>query len=110
MTFTRARKLAGYRARFVAPLGVVTDETLEMYRAFGFERGAWWRVWGLRSMRRYAELVRAGRRDIAVDGDTLQLGGDVVIDRAGRVAYVFHGAGPDERPSVDELLDVIRRC
>ena len=110
MTFTRARSLAGYRARFVAPLVVVTDEGRSLYRAFGFERGAWWRVWGLRSIRRYAELVRGGRRDIGVDGDTLQLGGDAVIDRTGRIAYLFRGAGPDERPSVDELLDVIRRC
>jgi hypothetical protein len=92
------------------PLTVVTDESRSTYRTFGLRRGTRRRVWGLRSLRRYAELMRAGRRDVGIGGDTLQLGGDVVVDRTGRLAYVFRGAGPDDRPTVDELIDAVRRC
>lgn len=109
VTFARQRVLAGYRTRYVAPLIVLSDETRATYRAFGFGRGSVRRVWGWRALRRYVELVRSGRRDVGIDGDTLQLGGDVVIDRKGRVAWLFHGAGPDDRPTVDELVDVVSR-
>lgn len=108
VTFAAPRTLAGYRRRFVDPLTVVTDPDRTWYRAFGFGRGRWWRVWGWRAARRYAELLRTGRRDVGIGGDTLQLGGDVLVDRAGRVAWVFHGAGPDDRPDVDELVARLR--
>ena len=42
--------------------------------------------------------------------DTRQLGGDVVVDRDGRLAYLFRSSEPDDRPAVDELVDAIRRC
>jgi peroxiredoxin len=108
VTFANPRTLAGYRARFVAPLTVLSDESRATYTMFGFGRGRWWRVWGWRAVRRYVELIRSGRRDIGIDGDTLQLGGDVVIDRSGVISYLFHGAGPDDRPGVDELIAAVR--
>lgn len=107
VTFARERVLAGYRARFVMPLTVLSDESRVTYRAFGFGRGRWWRVWGWRALRRYVELWRSGRRDLGVDGDTLQLGGDVIVDREGRIAAIHRGAGPDDRPSVAWLVDQV---
>jgi hypothetical protein len=108
ITFARQRALAGYRTRYVAPLPVLSDETRGTYRAFGFGRGSVRRVWGWRALRRYVELLRSGRRDVGIEGDTLQLGGNVVIDRHGRVAWLFHGAGPDDRPTVDALVAIVR--
>jgi hypothetical protein len=107
VTFARQRVLAGYRTRYVAPLTVLSDETRGTYRAFGFGRGSVRRVWGWRALRRYAQLVRSGRHDVGIGGDTLQLGGNVVIDRQGRVAWLFRGTGPDDRPTVDELVTVV---
>lgn len=108
VTFAAHRTLAGYRRRFVDPLTVVSDEEREWYRAFGFGRGPWWRVWGWRATKRYVELIRSGRRDVGIHGDTLQLGGDVLVGRDGRIAWVFQGAGPDDRPDVDEIVERIR--
>ena len=91
------------------PLTIVIDRDRAAYRSFGMGRGTWWRVWGLRSWRRYAQIVlRDGRSGIRrpVD-DTLQLGGDVVVDRDGIVAWRHEGQGPDDRPSVDRLLEVV---
>ncbi len=113
VTFTRQRNLAGYRRRYVDPLTVVTDENRVLYRAFDFGRGRLWRVWGWRTIRRYMQLFRSGdanvNRHFSIDGDTLQLGGDVVIGRDGRIAWIYRGAGPDDRPTIDELIEQVTR-
>jgi hypothetical protein len=106
--FTRPRNLAGYRARFVDPLTVLTDESRVGYRAFGFPRGPWWKVWGPAVWRRYATLVRGGATFERPTEDTLQLGGDVVIGADGRIASLFRSSSPDERPPVDDLVAAVR--
>ena len=106
--FTRRRNLAGYRARFVEPLTVLTDETRAAYRAFGFPSGPWWKVWGPKVWLRYAQLLRGGATFQRPTEDTSQLGGDVVISPDGRIAYLFRSSSPDERPPVDELVAAVR--
>lgn len=76
----RQRTLRGYRARFVAPLRVVTDEAMDAYRAFGF--------------------------GLAEDGS--QLGGDVVIDADGRIALLYAQRTSSDRPPVDDLIVAVR--
>ncbi|MGI8794491.1 MAG: AhpC/TSA family protein [Acidimicrobiales bacterium] len=107
--FASQRILRGYRARFADPLLVVTDEERAGYRAFGLGRGPWWRVYGWATIRRYAQLMRQGRRfeRPRAHDDTLQLGGDFVIAADGRVAYAFRSTGPDDRPPVDDLINAV---
>ena len=76
---TKPRNLRGYRARFVAPLEVVTDETRAIHERFGFGMG----------------------------DDGVPVGGDVVLDPAGEVVFRYAADSP-ARPSVDELLDAGR--
>jgi hypothetical protein len=90
--FTRPRNLRGYRGRFVAPLQVITDEPRDVYRAFGLDRGP------------QSPDEPAGHED------TTQLGGDFVVGRDGRLAYAFRSRSVDDRPSVDDLLDAVRRA
>ena len=106
--FTRRRNLRGYRSRFGLPYSVVTSEDRAAYRAYGLGRGPVWRVYGARVLRRYAELLRRGRRLERPTEDTLQLGGDFVVGRDGRLAYVFRSSGPDDRPPVDDLVRSVR--
>jgi peroxiredoxin len=110
ITFTRPRNLRGFRRRLALAYPVLADETRAFYRAYGLHRGSRRRVWGLSSVRAYGRLLRQGRRLERPTGDTLQLGGDFVIDRDGRLAYVYRSRGPDDRPSVDDLLDAVRSC
>ena len=68
------------------------------------------RVWGWRMVLRYAEIIRADgfsglRRPTE---DTLQLGGDFLVDANGTLIYGFWGEGPDDRPEVDELIAALR--
>ena len=110
ITFTRPRNLPGFRRRLALAYPVLADETRAVYHAYGLQRGSWWRVWGLNSARAYSRLLRQGRRLERPTGDTLQLGGDFVVDRDGRLAYAYRSTGPDDRPSVDDLLDAVRSC
>jgi len=42
--------------------------------------------------------------------DTLQLGGDFVVGRDGRLVYVYRSKGPADRPPVDDLIAAARRA
>ena len=110
VTFTEQRNLAGYATEHDLPFPALTDPERAAYRAFGLGRGSVARVWGWKAARRYLEIFRAHglagwRRPTE---DTLQLGGDFVVDPAGNLAYGYWGDGPDDRPTVDELIDAVR--
>lgn len=107
--FSAPDYVAAYQREQLDPMTVLVDEERSSYRAYGFGRGSVRKVWGLRTWRAYARLLRAGRRFQRPMEDTLQLGGDLVVDRAGHISYVFRSSDPDDRPSVDELLDAVRR-
>jgi hypothetical protein len=110
VTFAPQRVLRGHRARLGLPYPVLSDEDRAVYRAYGLGRGPWWRVWGPATLRRYGQLLRRGRRLQRVGGDTLQLGGDVVVGRDGRVVMVHRSGGPADRPPVDDLVAAVRRA
>jgi hypothetical protein len=56
----------------------------------------------------YARLVRQGRRSRPPTEDTLQVGGDFVVGRDWPPRLRLSLRGPDDRPSVDELLAAVR--
>jgi len=110
VTFTDETSLADYATSHDLPFPVLIDRDRVAYRAFGLGRGTIRRVWGLRAARRYLEIFRAaGLSGLArPTEDTLQLGGDFVIAPDGTLVYGYWGEGPDDRPSVDELIDAVR--
>ncbi len=110
VTFTSPSALAGYRSRHDLPFPILLDPDRETYRAFGFGRASTRRVWSLGTLRTYARLLRRdglGSLERPTE-DTRQLGGDMVIDRAGTLRWGFWSEGPDDRPSVDELVAAVR--
>ena len=88
----------------------LSDPGRASYAAFGFPRGSAPRVWlDPRVWRRYAALVARGRRPPRrPHEDTLQLGGDVLVDRDGIVRWTYRSRGPEDRPSLPELLSARR--
>lgn len=112
VTFTDRGQASAYRRRRGLGIPVLVDPDRAAYRAYGLGRGSVWRVWGWRALRRYVELFPANglgglRRPTE---DTLQLGGDFVVAPDGTLAWGFWGDGPDDRPSVDELIDATQRA
>ena len=114
VTFTRQRNLRGYRGRLRLPFVVVTDETQAVYKTYGLGKGSWWRVYGVGTIRRYLDLLSHEGYQVGdikrPTEDTLQLGGDFVVGRDGRLVYVFRSKGPDDRPPVDDLIQAVARA
>ena len=112
VTFTDPANLVAYGARNDLPFPILVDGDRSTYRAYGLGRGTIARMYGWRAGRRYWELYREqGRLDRQrATEDTLQLGGDFVIAPDGTLTYGFWGAGPDERPSVDELIAAVSQA
>jgi hypothetical protein len=98
------------------------DPERRLYAAFGFGRGSVARVWldprairhdlALRARARGRGRGRGrarGRRSGPSRQDTLQLGGDVVIDATGRVRWVYASRGPEDRPPIASIIDAMLR-
>ncbi len=102
VSFAAPASLAAYRARFGLDGAVLlSDADREAYAAFGFGRATRRRVWlDPRVWRRYATLLARGRRPEPPSEDVLQLGGDVLCGRDGRVTWVHRSQGPEDRPTV----------
>ncbi len=128
ITFAGAGALAAF-ARELGDLGMplLGDPDRSLYAAFGFGRGSVARIWldpraigndlRLRMRGRAAPArlpgqdTRLPRQDTRLPRqDTLQLGGDVVLDAAGRVRWVYASRGPEDRPTVEAIIGAVLRC
>lgn len=109
VTFTRPDRLVTYLDTRPLPYPALIDQDRTTYRRYGLDRGTVRRIWGWRSLRRYADIIRAGGIDQVhrPSEDSLQLGGDFVVDRAGNLAFGYWSAGPDDRPEIDRLVDAV---
>lgn len=110
VTFGDLGRLAEYDARTDYRFPILRDPNRATYRAYGLGRGSVARIWGPRAAARYVSLFRTERRlpRRGPTDDTLQLGGDFVIGPDGSLVFGFWGAGPDDRPSVDQLIQAIQ--
>lgn len=109
VTFTDTERLLEYSEMHDLDVPVLTDPSRAAYKAYGLGRGSVRRVWGWRATRHYWNIVRKGsmrdlRRPVE---DSLQLGGDFVVDPEGILIYGFWGDGPDDRPPVDDLIRAV---
>ncbi len=115
VTFAGPALLAAFAPELDA-LGMVGfgDPTRALYRAFGFGRASLARVWlDPRAVGHDLALRRRARpgggRPRLPRQDTLQLGGDVILDAGGRVRWVCASRGPEDRPSVEAIIDAMLR-
>ena len=105
VTFAGPPMLALFERELGLPFAYYGDPERRAYAAFGFGRASKARVWlDARVWALYGRLLARGRRPRRPQGDTEQLGGDVLVDTAGRIEWIYRSAGPDDRPSVDQIL------
>jgi len=101
---------SGLLAGLEVPYPVLVDREREAYREWGLRRSSVAGVWlDPRLWARYASLLLRGERLRRPGSDTLQLGGDFVVDREGVVVY-SRPQERDDRPPVGELLGALRRA
>ena len=110
VTFSDLSELAGYSEHLGVPFPLLSDPTRALYRRFDLARGSLRAVYGWETLRRYAQLLRRGRRPRRPTTDTRQLGGDFVIDPAGILVAAFRESSPVDRPTVDELVSAVRHA
>jgi len=111
ITFAPSSLLGAFEREMGLDIPLYGDPHRAIYETFGFERGSVARVWlDPRVWMRYAKLLARGRRFTRIAQDTLQLGGDAVIDAEGRLRWIYRSHGPEDRPSVDELIAAIDRA
>jgi hypothetical protein len=109
ITFSEPSLLAAFQRELGLGIPLFADPDRAAYEAFGFGRGSVRRVWlDPRVWLSYARLLARGRRPRLYRQDTLQLGGDAVLDRAGVVRWIHRGAGPDDRPDVATVAAQLR--
>ncbi len=91
------------------PLPVLVDRKRTAYAAWGCERASPLRIWGdPRVWARYFRVALSGQRPTRFGADTLQLGGDFVVDAEGVLVYARPQA-TDDRPPVAVLLRAVER-
>jgi AhpC/TSA antioxidant enzyme len=110
VSFAAPQMLAAYERELgLRDVAFLCDPDRALYEAFGFERGSVARVWlDPRVWWRYASLLARGRRWAGLGDDTLQLGGDVLLDPSGSVRWIRRSRGPEDRPRVEEIVTAAR--
>jgi hypothetical protein len=98
--------LARYLKHHPQPVPVVGDPDRAAYRAFGLERTSWPGLMRPAVLARYLGLMLRGYlfRVPYRGEDVLQLGGDFLLDRVGRVVFAYPSRTATDRPGIDELL------
>ena len=86
----------------VWPLLVDTERRL--YRAYDMRAARLRHLWGFATMRAYGREALRGRFPRFPRADTVQQGGNVLIDPAGVVRLHHVGSGPADRPAVATVL------
>jgi peroxiredoxin len=103
VSFETPERLRAYVRYHQLPFPALADPQRAVYRRYGMGRGPWWRIYGPRVLLGYLRAYLRGRR-VTIRGDTLQQGGDFVIDAAGTVRLAHVGQDSFDRPPVDDLL------
>lgn len=92
------------------PFPVLVDRDRSAYAAWGLSRASVLRIWAdPRVWARYLRVALGGQRPTRFGADTLQLGGDFVLDGAGLVAYA-RPQRSDDRPPVAVLLAAVEKA
>lgn len=85
------------------------DSDLNFYKAYGMGNASWWSLYRPASIVKYLKLIFQGKGPGKPGKDWQQLGGDVLIDPEGVVRMHYVSADPHDRPTVEEILDVIEQ-
>jgi len=98
--------LAMFLRQFPQPFPVVADPDRQAYRAFNLERARWRDFFHPGEIARYLGIMARGhrvQRPFAGE-DLLQLGGDFLLDRHGKVRFAYRCQTATDWPRFEEIL------
>jgi hypothetical protein len=98
--------LAHYLARRAYGVAFASDPDRVAYLAFGLERTPFLTFLRPRVLLGYlAGMLRGYPPRTPYRGeDVMQLGGDIILDRAGRIVFAYRSRNPTDRPAISRLL------
>lgn len=88
---------------------VLIDKERTVYKAYKLQK-SFWRSRNLKTRWYYFKAMLQGKKTFDSHGDdTSQLGGDFIVDKNGIIQFSYPSHDPTDRPSIDELLNVLAR-
>ncbi len=108
VTFESRESALIYAKETESPWPVLVDEGRTLYRAYGFKRSKLRHLLGWSTMLTYFREALAGRWPRWPVSDTVQQGGDILIDPDGIIRFLYVGSGPGDRPDIDRIAEVCR--
>jgi peroxiredoxin len=91
-----------------APVTVVTDPSLGLYRALGLVRSAWAAL-GPRALLETTRAMAAGHPQRGLEGDLRQQGGVLLVDRRGLVRLLHRSRSIGDHPPASDLVHAALR-
>ena len=86
------------------PFPLLSDQEIDVYRAYGLQRGDLRHIFSLKTILTYPKLLAKVRMYQFRRSDMCQLGGDFVIDPEGIIRYQYRSTAANDRPAVAELI------
>ena len=87
---------------------LLLDPERVVYRMYGLKR-SWLHSWNLKTLWRYIQLLRAGRKWRVIQGDSAQLSGHFIVDAKGILRLTYRSHDPTDRPQVAHLLAILQK-
>lgn len=100
---------AYFRDEFDIPFRLFVDPEKRSYKVLKLRRSGWSGVMGPTVWMRGAQSLLKGRGIAKPKQDPLQLGGAVVIDTGGKIAFVHRADDSSDNVPIEKLLDALRR-
>jgi hypothetical protein len=108
VSFEQLDRIAWYLAEAEFGWPVLSDPGRDAYRAYRLERAGFARAWlSPRTLAYYARQILRGHPPPIPRADSLQLGGDFLVDDAGILRLARPSSEPADRPSLPEILAAI---
>ena len=109
LSFGPPERLAWLMSHLGFACPAFSDPSLGIYRALGLGSASRARVFAPGVVWAYLKLLWRGRTlQPRRDADVYQLGGDMVVDASGRMAWLYRQDGPDDRPSAATVVEAFR--
>lgn len=108
ISFEDERQLAAFASAERLAFPLLGDPERRAYRAFGLQPASWQQLTNWDTIAAYLRGMLHGRWPRIRAAHFEQLGGDFVLDVAGRVVLAWPSRTPADRPAIDDLLAAVR--
>ncbi len=93
-----------WREQMNVPFPLLLDLERDVYQDYGLKQ-SFWGSFGLRATWYYLRHFKLPN----IKGNPTQLGGDFIVDGAGRLCYEHRSRDAADRPTVHELITVLKQ-